>query len=293
MAVNATKREKKEFSQLVGFFEGEIVDVNPDKEGLKKLLGEDVDIKEEPKYVADKQDNEGNSYKQLILAFWLRDVKSKQLFPLKFFINSKDKENRDGTKTQYLNSQGASTWADDINNLPEWFLKVGAENVRVAKEGEADFYEFVRNWLNQIDYKQDYEILFDMKKLYNGNYKEIKELMKSDVAGTVLALATIKTVTDKESGEVKTYQQVYNRAFGAGYLMKQIRAKKLDNDFIEAAEEAKRNKKTTPLQRLVLNISDSEFGVKDFYKLTELTEYKPEENVAAGNKELDPQDSSY
>jgi hypothetical protein len=56
----------------------------------------------------------------------------------------------------------------------------------------------------------------DWKPLRRGNVKEIKSQIDGEYATSVVALATIKTV--EKEGEVKEYQNVYNKGFLPSYM---------------------------------------------------------------------------
>ncbi len=74
--------------------------------------------------------------------------------------------------------------------------------------------------------------------------------------------------------------------------MKQVRLKKVDADFITKAKATERKKRSL-LQRFVLGVKDSQFGIKDYFTLGELEEYDPAKNPVAGDKVLAEDDTSY
>ena len=128
--------EEKDFPKKVGLFEAKVIAVNPTREEYSDVLGRE--LKEDSKatdYLGTSKD--GNA--RLRIDFWLADVKTEEKYKLTFFIENKEKENRDGTKKQYINNVGRCTWADSPNNLPTWFKE--REN-RVAFVGEEDLYNF-------------------------------------------------------------------------------------------------------------------------------------------------------
>jgi len=100
--------EEKDFPKKVGLFEAKVIAVNPTREEYSDILGRQ--LSEESKatnYLGTSKD--GNS--RLRLDFWLEEVKSAEKFKLTFFVEQKEKENRDGTKKQYINNVGRCTWA--------------------------------------------------------------------------------------------------------------------------------------------------------------------------------------
>lgn len=295
MANDLVKREA--FKKYVGYFEGEVVAVNPDLDGLSKL---GINLEDEPEYVKEVDDKEKDAsgelqvvgkVKQVSVIFYIRDKKTGAIFPYRLFLKNKIRMDKTKTKTQFMNSQGASSWAEEESGLHEFMTKNG-QSVRKAYEGEADLYDFVKTWLNQADFKKDYELVFDWKKIMSGNVKEIAKFVNSDVAGSIMVPATVKV--DQESG--KEYQQVWGKGIVAGFVIKQLRLKKIDDDFIERADMDKREKKKlSPLQRSVLAVTDGggQYKCPDFYYLGEMKEYDEKDNFVASGAPVDPTDASY
>ena len=118
--IGGKKRESTslEFTKKVGLFEATVVAINPDLEEYKNRLN--IELKEDSKAIEYLgTSNDGNN--QLRVDVWLEEVKSKDKFKVTFFLEDKEKQNKDATKKQYINSVGVTTWADDPNNLPSWF----------------------------------------------------------------------------------------------------------------------------------------------------------------------------
>jgi hypothetical protein len=170
--IGGKKRESNnlpEFTKKVGLFEAKVIAVNPTAEEYKDILG--MELKEDSKaieYLGESQD--GN--KTLRLDFWLEEIKNKDKFKVTFFLENKIRDNKDGTKRQYINAVGTTSWADDENNLLSWFT---ARDYRVAFVGEEELYEFMKVWLGNLDYKDaETTLQLDFKKLINGNVRDIK-----------------------------------------------------------------------------------------------------------------------
>jgi predicted SPOUT superfamily RNA methylase MTH1 len=123
-----------------------------------------------------------------------------------------------------------------------------------------------------------------------GNVKEIADQIAGEYSGTICCLVTMRT-TDKE-GQPMEYEQVYNKEFLPGYAMKQIRLRKIDENFVDSAK-ATEKKKRSKLQKFVLSVTDAQYGVKDQFTLGELTPYDPSKNITAGNSPIADEDSSY
>src|SRR5690606_26792293 len=168
MAVQGKVRENNFESKeiRVGFVEGNVLCVNPTMEEFSDILG--MELKEDSKaaeYLGESKD--GNT--TLRLDFWYEDVKTGIKDKITFFL-------------------------DDEENLPDWFKK---SDYRVAKQGEAEFYEFAKFWLAGLDTKDGGELSFSWKPLMKGNVKEIKEQVGGDFQKTVGLLLEVKTV-DKD-----------------------------------------------------------------------------------------------
>lgn len=267
--------ETKEYSKKVGLFEANVIAVNPTIEQYKEVLG--MELKEDSKaveYLGESQD--GNT--TLRVDFWLEEIKNKDKFKVTFFLENKERTNKDETKKQYINNVGVCSWADDANNLPEWFAK---RDYRVAFTGEEDLYNFMRTWLGNLDYREPATILqLEWKSLMKGNVKDIKSEVGGEYCTTVVALATVKTV--ERDGETKEYQGVYNRAFLPSYNLKHFRVLDFSKSASVNALRSKKTKDLKPHERFVLNVS-SEYGCKDFYILKDLKEYNSDDNLVASD----------
>lgn len=281
----APQFEEKDFPKKVGLFEARVIAVNPTREEYADILGRQLsDESKATDYLGTSKD--GNA--RLRLDFWLEEVKTQDKFKLTFFIENKEKENKDGTKKQYINNVGRCTWADSPNNLPAWFKE--REN-RVAYVGEEDLYNFLRAWLSNIDYsKKTATLQVEFNKLIKGNVKELKEQIDGEWVNNIVALATIST-QEKEDG-VKEFQNVYNKAFLPPYSIKAFRLVDYNSASTVSALRQKSPKELKPHERFVLNVV-GEYGCKDFYTFKELKEYNSEDNLVASDKVIADDDSDY
>lgn len=274
MAVGGSAREnlaQVEFKKKVGFFEAEVIAINPTLEEYKDLLG--IELKEDSKateYLGVSTD--GTS--KIRVDVWLQDVKGGDKFKVVFFMEDTKKQNKDKTKKQYINNVGITSWADDENNLPSWFVK---RDYRVAYVGEAEFVEFLRVWLSGIDFSKDNaELQLEWRKVIAGNLKEWKEQIAGDYSRTVGALATVKTV-EKEDGPV-SYQSIYSKSFFPGYAIKQMRQIDFNSQDVIRQLKFKPNKELKPYERFVLNVV-GEYGCKEYFTFKDLHEYDPTSNL--------------
>lgn len=276
--IGGKKREQAsvpEFGKKVGLFEAKVIAVNPDAEEYKEILN--IELKEDSKaleYLGTSTD--GNV--TLRTDVWLEDVKSKDKFKVTFFLENKEKVNKDGTKKQYINSIGTCSWADDPNNLPSWF---SAREYRVAFVGEEELYNFMRTWLGELDYRDaETTLSLDWKKLMKGNLKDLKDQINGEWCTNIVALATIKTVIKDE--DTKEYQGVYNKAFLPAYSIKQFRLVDFSSSSVISGLRQKKSKDLKPHERFVLNVT-GEYGCRDFYTLKDLKEYNSDDNMVASD----------
>lgn len=288
MNIGGKKREttqSQDFTKKVGLFEAKVIAINPDAEEYKDILG--IEVKEDSKlveYLGESQD--GNT--TLRVDIWLEEVKNSDKFKVTFFLEDKERTNKDGSKNQYIDNVGTCTWADDPNNIPEWFTK---REYRKAFVGEEDLYNFLRTWLGELDYRDaDTTLQLEWKKLMKGNLKDIKSQIDGEYCTNVVALATIKTVIKED--ETKEYQGVYNRAFLPAYALKNFRPIDFSNSSVVSRLKTKKSKDLKPFERFVLNVT-GEYGCKDFYILKDLKEYNPEDNLVSSDKTIAEDDSSY
>jgi len=277
--------EEKEFAKKIGLFEARVIAVNPTTEEYSDVLGRQ--LKEDSKateYLGTSKD--GNA--RLRLDFWLEEVKTQEKFKLSFFIENKEKENKDQTKKQYINNIGRCTWADSPNNLPSWFKE--REN-RVAFVGEEDLYNFLRSWLSNIDFSSKKSTLqLEFNKLIKGNVKELNEQINGEWATNIVALAT---VSSKETADgVKEYQAIYNKAFLPPYSIKAFRLIDYNKADAISALRQKSQKELKPHERFVLNVV-GEYGCKDFFTFKELKDYNSEDNLVASDKVIADDDSEF
>lgn len=298
--IGGTKREKPEFEKVplyVGLSEVKVVAVNPDVDQYIMLTGRE-DVKEDSKkfeYLGESK--EDNTY--LRVDFWLEEIKEREregekvneLFRLTYFIEDKERENKDGSKRQYINNVGVTAWAEDENSLPKWFLDI-ERDYKVAKRGEEELYNFMRMWLSNLDYRnKETTLQLDWKKLMKGNVKELRDQIGGEWANNVIVLLTVE-VTEKE-GKIYEYQKIHPNNFLHPYNLKYFNVV----DYTKAENLKKlKNKKPKdlkPYERFITNVTHEEYGEKNFFLLRETKEYDATENVAGGDKVLTETGSDY
>ena len=285
MNIGGKKREQLDYSKKIGLFAAKVVAINPDIEEYKEVLG--MELKEDSKateYLGESK--EGN--KTLRVDVWLEETKSKDKFKVTFFLEDKEKENKDGTKKQYINNIGVCSWASDENDLPRWFTE---REYHEANVGEEELYSFLRTWLGSLDYRDAETVLsIEWKKLMKGNVKDLKSQVDGEWCTNIIALATVKTV--EKDGEIKEYQNIYNKGFLPEYTLKNFRAVDYSNPQILASLKSKKTKDLKPHERFVLSVT-GEYGCKDFYSLKDLKDYNADDNLVASDKVILDEDANF
>ena len=286
-AIGGSKRESAvltDFGKKVGLFEAKVIAINPTIEQFKDVLG--MDIKEDSKAAEYLNERDGNTV--LRIDFWLEEVKNQDKFKVSFFLENKERENKDGTKQQYINEIGTCSWADDPSNLPEWFI---GRDYRQAYVGEEDLYNFMRGWLSELDYRHaDTTLQLDWKKLMKGNVKELKDQINGEWCGNVGAMAIV--IVKEKDGESKEYQGVYNKAFFPAYSLKNFRLIDYSNKDVLKQLTNKKSKDLKPHERFVVNVI-GEYGCKDYYTFKDIQDYNPDDNLVASDKFISEDGDDY
>jgi|TARA_R100000482_G_scaffold52115_1_gene18536 hypothetical protein len=288
--IGGIKREsagqETKFGKKVGLFEANVIAINPTNEEYKDVLG--IELGEDSKatnYLGETKD--GNTY--LRVDVWLQEVKKKENFKVSFFLEDRERENRDQTKKQYINSVGMTSWADDENNLFDWFKE--NREYRVAFIGEEDLYDFLRTWLGQLDYRHaDTTLTLDWPKLMRGNVKDLKDQVDGEWCNTIVAMATV--VTKERDGETVEYQGVYNKAFLSGYTMRQFRLVDYTDAKIVNQLKARKPRELRPHERFVVKVT-GEYGCKDYYQLKEIEDYNPDDNLVSTDNYISEDGDDY
>ena len=254
MALKGTVKEQRKYSKYVGLFTANVIAVNPTKSELEKLL--DTTIDKDPEYTGSS--NDGN--KKVTLSFWLKEENQGNLFNVRFGLEDVVVVSKTG-KTQFINTIGNTSYAEDKSQLPEFFTEHG-RTIRPARKGEELLYKFLRAWLNNLPYDDPNTelILDDWKGLLNGNTKELRAAIKNFQSQTVGALAIIRT-----SDDGKEYQAVYSYEFLPSYAVEA---------FLSGNKKGYKN-----VDRFIQKVGDREYGCKDYYELRPLIEYDPSKNV--------------
>ena len=285
--ISGNKQEAGNYEKYVGFYQAKVLKVNPNKDELNELLGTDK-IEEEIVYTGEKEDD-GNTINTAKIDVWTEDVKTGKKFPLRFYIMDKEVSSERTGKVEWINSVGASTWAAEESDLPNYFTNftkkdsdesMGTKSVRKALVGEDKLYKFLRSWISLDYFHPDTKLVISKDKLINGDMSDLNKLITTDIAGTVILEATVHTA--EKDGEIKEYQNIYNNAFLPGTYLKWLRGTNL-----ESATKPKM------VDNFIKDITDPEYGCKDFYFIGDLKVYDKTDNIAVGNSVLTEEAGDY
>ena len=205
-----------------------IVAVNPNKKELEALQGRDIE--DEPEYKG-KNDNGEDTVRITFYGKTNPEAKVNNgielMIPISFILTKALRKGTDSGKTQIVDKYGRFAWAtdEDLKNkaIPQY--KNGPANIsadyRTACQGEEYLVNFLKDWLNipaPANYKdnkwvmranpEDSEVSLDLNKLFNGDVKELQEIVKLAVAYQVKGAVGIRTTE-----EGKQYQAVFTRKF--------------------------------------------------------------------------------
>lgn len=323
--------EKKMYCGIERF---ELVAVNPTIKELNKLYDrEDKDDDKELEYVTQTTDGDD----KVKITIYLRSLDNHRITQKSFFITDKERMNKNGDKYQYINQVCGTTWVDSEKNLPEFFTKflskekkvLGDKSFRIAKEGEGDFYEFLRAIGNGINwFSEQTDIEFNFKKLLKEDFKQLQSVLLDKVENyfpPFAAISYIKTVPN-DDGTNKEYNEIFTKAiipmsllsklnlsFDSYYNQELEKIKSSDELFSELGIEGiketltindiygyvaetsvalKTDYERKSWDRIITEIN-SEYGIKGFYKVCPVFEYKPSMNILATNTTLSTSGSDY
>ena len=284
--IEGQKKEQLDFSLKVGLVEVRVLCINPSVEDYKEQL--DRELPEDSKitdYLGESKDR--NTY--LRVDVWVEGVSVKFRDKISFYLEDKIRMNKDETKTQYINNVGECSWADDPNNLPDWFIK---REYHEAHSGEEDLFNFLHKWLGAFNTRSTNAILtVAWKPLMKGNVKELREFMGCEFETSFGVMATVRTV--EKDGEVKEYQNIYNKAFLPTYALKHFRLVDYENPEQQAKLTAKKSKDLKAHEKFVVSVIDSQYGCRDFYSLKDIHDYDASQNIAASDKVISEKGPDY
>lgn len=284
MGLSGPKREAGDGGFLkVGLAQCKVLAFNPSKEELEKILGKDLE--KDPEYdvdddVVDMDDGSTKVFKKQRLNVWLEEVKTGMKFVMRQTLIDKIQESKSG-KVRFVDNKGnLSYYVDSEENLvafmkenPHWVLRVG----------EHDLYRFLRAWQSNMNRKEVEDFSFSWADLVRGKTKELNSWIGSEYEGNVLVLLCVKVdikVNEAGEKEIKEYQDVYNRNFLPGDMLR----------YFTARGEVK----SKMIKEFIKEVTDPEYGVKNFYGgvLGEMKDYVRSENPNATTEAFVPDNAS-
>ena len=235
---NASK-EAQSFKRYIGVCPVFVKAVNPNKEEHEKLFN--TTLEEAPVYVQDKEDNNGNSYKNVRISLVLQPDVEKigfemPLVTMPFFITNQKQHGADSGKYQVVDKYGRFAWAAEEESSAKEIptnsngKKADISNdYRIAYVGEEALTKFIRAFLyipeitvwdnneqcrvpNTKDKPEECECRLDVEtfeKLFKGDFSEIKEILGFQPNNKVKVCLGVRT--DADSG--KLFQSVYTKKF--------------------------------------------------------------------------------
>lgn len=295
---------KVETAKQVGFGLFEILGVNLTNEQLKEegFYVKEEDLAVDREFVTDKE-----GVKVARIEFACKEVKKDDaiLRQFTFFLEDKDKESQNTPGSfQWINNQGNTSYASSKEALPDWFKE--GRDARIAKPGEAEFMEFMRNCM-AVDFKAGGTLQYDVSKFFKGNFKELQADLKSEFLSTIIVSLTIKErdVIENEEPVKKEYQNFYNKAFAPGSQWKFMQNKRefTEADITKLHEKVARNKDIivwnkenptakkkqewlSPLEKIVVAMTDQQYPCKDRTYFGIHKDYVPSEDFVGSNDVL-------
>lgn len=309
MNINKEQTESKTF--YVGNGTVKILAINPTNEQKAKMFGSEVDeSKLEPEYCKEGEIKIGENSEivnQVGIWVYVQEQKTKKILPIIFNLAQHTANSSKDGKKLYLNSLGGSCYAMSEGDLPSWFTtsawkdkKTGEpqslkREIREAMIGEKELYTFLQQWIQPNGFSStdgvmcDQSLFLDLKKIFNGNFKELQDLLKNEVIAEMSVICAFGVKT-KEDGTIQ--QTISNKFFLKGYeslRLTNMSSKSTGVEDIAALTASK----DYDLKRFSKDVNDAEHGysTKVFYQFCPLKEYNPDENPVSTNEAVVIEDS--
>ena len=303
---NASK-EAQEFKRYIGVCPVFVKAVNPNKAEHEKLFN--TTLEEAPVYIQDKEDNNGNSYKNVRISLVLQPDVEKigfemPLVTMPLFITNQKQFGANSGKYQVVDKYGRFAWATEeeisAKEIPTYSngKKANISNdYRIAYVGEEDLTNFIRvflcipsitKWDNNekcmvpnTDIKpEECECRLDVEsieKFFKGDFSEIKDILGFQPNNKIKVCLGVRT--DMNSG--KLFQSVYTKKFMSNASTNYNSLDKaLQADIAYASEHDK-----------VLNTEYSAEAVHE-YSVTPTTFSAPSEAAPSNDMPFDSTDDS-
>ena len=235
---NASK-EAQEFKRYIGVCPVFVKAVNPNKVEHEKLFN--TTLEEAPVYVQDKEDAEGNSYKNVRISVVMQPDVEKigfemPLITMPLFVTNQKQFGAKSGKYQVVDKYGRFAWATEAEisakEIPTNSNGKKADisnDYRIAYVGEEALTKFIRAFLyipeitvwdnkeqcrvpNTKDKPEECECRLDVEtfeKFFKGDFSEIKDILGFQPTNKIKVCLGVRT--DANSG--KLFQSVYTKKF--------------------------------------------------------------------------------
>lgn len=221
--------EAQEVKRFIGVCPVTVVAVNPTKAEFEKLFN--TTLESDPVYVTDKEDKEGNPYKNIRISMVLKPVvEGMPLITMAMFLTSQKVHGAASGKYKVIDKFGRTGWLteEQIKNKETGNLKLDSD-YRIAFQGEEELTDFIKTFLkiesvemwdnntksfipNTKVKPEQCECRLDLdtfKKLSKGDFSEIREILAMQPTNKIKVCLGVRT--NPEDG--KQYQTVYTKAF--------------------------------------------------------------------------------
>lgn len=234
---NASK-EAQEFKRFIGVCPVFVKAVNPNKAEHEKLFN--TTLEEAPIYVQDKEDSDGNSYKNVRISVVLQPDTEKigfemPIVTMPLFITNQKQHGANSGKYQVVDKYGRFAWATEAEisakEIPTYSNGKKADisnDYRIAYVGEEDLTNFIRvflcipsitKWDNNekcmvpnTDVKpEECECRLDIEtfeKFFKGDFSDIKDILGFQPTNKIKVCLGVRT-----DANGKLFQSVYTKKF--------------------------------------------------------------------------------
>jgi hypothetical protein len=168
MEIRNQSEQTEAVKRYTGKLDVNVIAFNPTKAELEKL---GYTPKDEPKYFGPTKDNTGTYGR---LAFYVQATVNGDTIKsiVSFMFGDKPRTNKDGTKYQWIDKLGRTTWSPTVGEIKSEYFDVDSAQ-HCYGIGHEEFIRFIRAWGN-IDSKNDSQLKHP-SDIANGKFAEVKK----------------------------------------------------------------------------------------------------------------------
>lgn len=187
-------------NKFSGFAKVRVLAINPDKDWIEENLGEVLE--EEPTYTFEMKRKRCAK-----IEVYMETVDS-TIFKYDFIVTDEEKTGKNNSY-QYINSLGATQWAQSEDQLWDSFKFfeeilswnnggvitkkyskgakphekeiIGSKQIKVAVEGEPELLHLIKMIEQPNMYNPDVNLFVDLEKLYNGDFSTLQNMVRTTV----------------------------------------------------------------------------------------------------------------